>query len=123
MHLTQHRLEIAALGEVSPVRAVARVEQIRLPKCRAAPDRGRFLSDHQMNWCLHLVLVVSAFDFLLDATDAEHREVQANEERRLVRVPEPRKSRGAFTLVRITDGHGLGTVSPSVRLIKDDAAA
>ncbi len=76
VHLAQHRFQIAALGQIGAVRAVARVDEIGGRERRAASDGGRFLADHQVNRRLHLVLVIAAFDLFLDAPDAEHRAVE-----------------------------------------------
>ena len=80
MHLAQHCLEIAALGKIITMRAMAAVQQVFLAKRRTAADGGRLLPDHQVNRCFHLVLAIAPFDFLFDQTDAQHLAEQANEE-------------------------------------------
>ena len=73
------RVQIAALRQIRAMRAVARVDEIGRAQRRAAPDRRRFLADNEVNRRLHLILMVTAFDLLLDSADAQHRPVPPDE--------------------------------------------
>ena len=52
--------------------SMTRIQQILLGQRSAAPNRGRFLADHEMDRCLHLIFMVATFDLFLDESDPEH---------------------------------------------------
>ena len=105
MHLAQHSSEVAALGEIGAVRAMARVDEVGCPKRRAAPDGRRLLADDQVNRRLHLILMIAALDFLLDPADPQHRAVPRDELLRGMRMRDAIESGEPVTLVGIADRH------------------
>ena len=66
------RLQVATLGQIGAVGAMAGVDEIRYPQSGAAANRGGFLTDHQVDRCLHLILAIAPLDLLFDAADPQH---------------------------------------------------
>jgi hypothetical protein len=77
MHLAEHRLEIAPLGEIRPMRAMAGVDEIGRAQRRATANRRRLLPDDQVDRRLHLIFVIAPLDGLFDPADSQHRAVDA----------------------------------------------
>jgi hypothetical protein len=72
----QHAFQVAALGQIMGVTAMAAERQIVAPEMRGNADRRRLLADRQMGRAAHLLFGVEVADALLDQADAQDLPVE-----------------------------------------------
>jgi hypothetical protein len=68
----QHRFQVAALGQVMGVGAMAAEHIVVGGKGCTGADRRRLLADAQVDRAAHLLLRIQIDDPFLDPADAEH---------------------------------------------------